>query len=278
MITKYYSSILLLVLSICLLTGCGKTSISTGPEIHVDNPVTGTSVSVALTINTNGEVVLSESYLQDIVNIGIAGIGWVTSIDTVLYEFERSSNSLFILYEDESGNIWQKEYKIGTPFNVTFNDKNRVREIRSDQNGNILVAVEPVGTAPRYSDLRDDIKQLVQRWDRAHKAADGSSWDTSDLGSVLQNSALQEQLSTVNSLRNKNCYWTIDELMTPQIVRFEVNSSNFLLVEVRKNWDMDLYCNGTKSGDEDGYFTMRYDIENINGQWYITYKTIASRQ
>ena len=134
--------------------------------------------------------------------------------------------------------------------------------------------MDSIGTAPGYSDLRDDIQSLVQRWDKAHKEADGPTWNTSNLYTVLRGAALQEQLSTVDSLRGKNCYWTIDELMTPQIARFEVKSSSSLVVEVRKNWDMDLYCNGSKSGDNDGPFTMYYEIEKLDGQWYITYKRV----
>jgi len=41
---------------------------------------------------------------------------------------------------------------------------------------------------------------------------------------------------------------------------------------VYKNWDMDLYCNGVKEKDDDGAFTMRYNIERTDGQWYITWK------
>ena len=66
--------------------------------------------------------------------------------------------------------------------------------------------------------------------------------------------------------------------MTPQITYLRAVNSRELIVEVRKNWDMNLYCNGSKSGDDDGPFTMRYTIEKTNGQWYITHKLVASTQ
>jgi len=264
-----------------MLSGCvsgsnpgnSKATYHTGPEIEVG------PLSIALTVDSAGNVVLSGTYSQKLIGIkGLGGISWTTGFEKVLYAAQNDANSLFILWKDSDGNMWQEEYQIGKPFKVTFNDDSRVREIRSDQQGNVVVAVEPVGEAPNYDDLRDDIRDLVVRWDKAHKEADGPTWDTSGLSSVLQGAALREQLATVSSLKNRNCYWTIDELMKPQITRFEVNSSTSLLVEVRKNWDMDLYCNGRKSGDDDGYFTMRYDMQKLDGQWYITQKKVASTQ
>lgn len=265
------------MLLLCLV-GCENTSVSIGGQGHIDNPITGSSASVALTINTDGEVVLSENYSQDIFHIGEAGVGLTAGVETVLYDFGNNTNSLVILSQDESGNVWEKAYQIGESFDIAYNE-NRVIDVAYDPDtGNRVVAIKPTGDAPGYDDLTNDIQNLVVRWDRAHKAADGPNWDTSDLDTVLRNAALQEQLATVDSLRSRNCYWTIDELMTPQITRFDVNSSTSLLVEVRKNWDMNLYCDGRKSGDDDGYFTMRYEIERISGQWYITYKTVANRQ
>ena len=183
---------------------------------------------------------------------------------------------MFILWEDSSGEIWREKYIIGQPFRVTFNDQQRVREIRS-KGDSIIVAVEPIGSPPDYDDLKGDIRYLIKRWDKAHYNAD-RYWDTSDLKSVLSGSALQEQRDAVDWLKSNNCYWEIYELMSPEITYLEAIGSQSLMVDVRKNWDMDLYCNGKKNNDDDGYFTVRYRIDKVNNDWYITEKQVIERQ
>lgn len=120
---------------------------------------------------------------------------------------------------------------------------------------------------------RAEIEDLLERWKQVHHQAD-RTWDTSNLDTVLRGDALSQQRSTVESLKSRNCYWTIRDLAAPRITRFDVMNANRVVVEVDKSWDMDLYCSGNKSGDDDGPFTMWYNIERINGQWYITQKRV----
>lgn len=131
-------------------------------------------------------------------------------------------------------------------------------------------AVEP---EPTELVSQADIEDLLERWERIHHQAD-RTWDTSDLDTVLRGDALDQQRSVVGSLEERNCYWIIEELIDPQITRFDVIDASRVVVEVNKSWDMDLYCNGNKSGDDDGPFTMWYNIERIGGQWYITQKRV----
>jgi hypothetical protein len=131
---------------------------------------------------------------------------------------------------------------------------------------------QPTNT-PRVS--RTEIEDLLDRWDAAHHKAD-RYWDTSQLDTVLYGDVLNQQIATVNLLEDRNCYWAIRDVTEPRISRFDIINSNKLIVEVDKNWDMDMYCNGKKSGDDDGPFTMRYDIERIRGRWYITRKQVIS--
>lgn len=126
---------------------------------------------------------------------------------------------------------------------------------------------------PTESVSRAEIEDLLERWDQVHHHAD-RHWDTNDLDTVLRGDALNQQRSTVRSLESRNCYWIIHDLAEPHITRFDVRDSDQVIVEVDKSWDMDLYCDGNKSGDDDGPFTMWYSIERINGQWYITQKRV----
>ena len=57
---------------------------------------------------------------------------------------------------------------------------------------------------------------------------------------MLSGTALKEQRDTVDWLKSKNCYWEINELITPEITCFEEVGDRSLIVDVRKNWDMDL--------------------------------------
>ena len=270
-----------LLLSAFLLNlyGCNTPppTFEIGPQAQIEIPNVG-EVEVAVTIDTNGDVVLSGSVSQTLKQIGPVGVGWTAGFEKVLYESRQETNtpSLFILWEDDSGEIWREQYDIGQPFHVTFNDDQRVRDLKSDGR-NVLVAVEPTGSVPGYDELELDVQSLVERWDRAHYNAD-RYWDTSDLSSVLSGEALYEQEEAVQWLTSNNCYWEIYELDAPEITYFEAIGSSSAVVDVRKNWDMDLYCNGSKNDDDDGYFTVRYHMDRVNGDWYITEKRVTERQ
>lgn len=259
--------ITLLLSLIC--PGCGEGDVITGPYAQAG------PLEVAVTINSSGDVVLSGAYSQKIVGIhGLGSVGWLVGFEKTLYKARKDTHSLFILWEDESGEIWRKQYDMGEKFEVRFTREQWVRKIKRDDRGNIIVFVEPLRSPPTYDDLRDDIQELVKRWDELHHRAD-RYWETDRLNTVLRSHALQEQLETVDFLRSNNCYWTIRELTAPTITRFEAVDSETLVVEVYKNWDMDLYCSGAKEKDDDGPFTMRYEIEKIDNQWYITYKQVV---
>lgn len=120
---------------------------------------------------------------------------------------------------------------------------------------------------------RQAIEDVLDRWDQVHIYAD-RYLDSSTLSSVLQGAALEQQRSTIQQLRNSNCYWIVYVMESPRITSFNVINSDYVIVEVYKNWDMDLYCNGVKAGDEDGPFIARYSVERLGGQWYITHKAI----
>jgi hypothetical protein len=259
---------------VCMFSvgGCDTPppTVETGPYLEVGG------LEIAVTVNSNGDVVLSGEYNQHLTSLGPVGIGWKAGFDKVLYEAARVEPSLFVLWEDESGGIWKEQYLIGQPFDIEFTSEQWVREIKSTGDS-IIVAVVPVRHRPDYEDLRSDVRRLVERWDQVHYEAD-RYWDTGRLSSVLSGAALAEQRETVDWLQSNNCYWETRELMQPEITYFEVVGSRSVVVDVRKNWDMDLYCNGEKNDDDDGYFTVRYNIDQVDGQWYITEKRVTQQE
>lgn len=256
---------------VCLLLGCtnetvlyGGASLEAGPlEIGVD-------------IDSHGNVVLDGCIKKRLFAIGAIGsVGLTAGVETTLHKAKREYNSLFILQEDSSGRVFLRHYRIGEPFTVQFTAPERVREIRTDANGNVIVVVELRGSPPSYEDLREDIKDLIERWDEIHSQAD-RYWDTSALDTVLQRGALQEQMEVVEFLQQENCYWVIHELEPPRITDFELVKPDLAIVEVYKNWDMDFYCDGVKEQDKDGPFVARYKMEYINDRWYIIHKSYKS--
>ena len=261
----------LLLIFMAGLSACedkNDTTFGSGPYLNAG------PVSIALISDSDGNIVLSSTYSQKIIGINYIGAGWQVGFEHVLYKAKRENYSLFIVWEDYDGNSWEKQYKIGKPFKVTFTDKELIKTIESDNNGNIIIVVKSRMNAPGYNDLREDIRRLIERWDLIHHHAD-HYLETSELDTVLRGDALQDQINAIETLKRKNCYWNIYELIPPRIVRFDVINTKLLVVEVEKKWDMDLFCNNTKVLDKDGWFIAKYTIEKIDQQWFITKKQVV---
>lgn len=182
------------------------------------------------------------------------------------------------IVRNDSASIDDKPIASPTPRSVSQPDPTATR--KPDPTSRPTATRKPSPTSkpqPTSTPLvsRTEIEDLLDRWDEAHHQAD-RYWDTSQLNTVLYGDALTQQQETIRTLKNSNCYWVIRDLITPRISRFDIIDSNHLIVEVEKDWDMDKYCNGKKNGDDDGPFTMRYNIERINGRWYITQKQVSS--
>lgn len=240
----------------------------------VPSPTHPAEIAVELEMSPNGNVSVSNDFALSV--LGPIGGDWTAGFENVLYEARSEEPSLYILWEDPSGGIWHKKYAIDKPFRVAIDDDHWVREIKP-VGESIIVTMKPVESAPDYDDLRADIQTLIKIWDSVHYKAD-RYWDTSSLQTVLRGTALQEQYDTVKWLKSKNCYWEIYELVLPEIAYFEQVNTQSLIVDVNKNWDMDLYCDGYKDADDDGPFTIRYKIDNIGGAWYITEKKIIKSE
>lgn len=126
----------LMVGVLLLLAGCGETTIYTGPEVDLG------PVSIALTVDSKGNVVLSGDYTHSIPATKTVGVGWTVGFQTVLRQAEQLPHQLFIVWEDESGTVRMQQYDIAKPFKVTFSSDEWVREIKHEGNGSIVVGVE----------------------------------------------------------------------------------------------------------------------------------------
>jgi hypothetical protein len=134
-----------------LLTGCQvlpkDVTVSTGPSVNVG------PVAVAVTINSNGDIVLSGNYSQSLIGIkGLASLNWEFGFEKTLYEAQNASNQLFILYQDNAGEVFQAQYDIGQPFKVEFSQEQWVTRVQSSGNGSIVAYVKQRMQAPASAD------------------------------------------------------------------------------------------------------------------------------
>jgi|GEM_PF-1861700 len=129
------SFVLILVTSACSQSS-NDTEYYTGPQV-VAGPV-----SISVVGNSNGEVILSSEYSYGLIGTDMLGVNWIVGFEKTLKKAEHTSYYLYILWESASGSVYGDSYKIGEPFNVKFQRNDWVREIKTDQNGNVIVAVE----------------------------------------------------------------------------------------------------------------------------------------
>lgn len=161
----------LLFLAILLSTSCcSNTAYYTGVEGHAG------PVAVSATVNSQGKLVFGGSFSQTLVGTDFLGIDWIAGFETTLLESEGKQNYLFIIWEDEFGDVWRDQYRIGEPFTVEFGREHWVRKIEQDDNGNVVVAVEIKGIATGGSSPREvtvskptfqDLESLPNLWNLA---------------------------------------------------------------------------------------------------------------
>ena len=136
-----------------------------GPEVH-SGPI-----SVSATVNTDGEFALGGSFSKRLVGTDFIGVDWVIGFEKTFNEAVDESYHLFIVWEDDLGDVWRDEYDIGQPFEVAFDQQSWVRKIRNDNNGNIIVAVESLRVSGRHVKASRptfrEIERLPNLWNKA---------------------------------------------------------------------------------------------------------------
>lgn len=155
------------VITLCLLVfipGCrGASSIRLEPHAG--------PLAVSAGVNSNGEFVLESSFSQLLVGTDFLGVDLVVGFEKTLNEAKNKDNYLFVVWKDELGDVWRDKYNIGEQFIINFGQEHWVRQIHTDKNCNVIVAVEShrisgsnVGV---YRPTFKEIEKLPNLWNRA---------------------------------------------------------------------------------------------------------------
>jgi hypothetical protein len=152
---------------LCLLvftSSCGGTSyVSFEPHA---GPIT-----VSASVNSNGEFVLGGSYSRRLIGTSFLGADLVVGFEKTLNEAKNKSNYLFVVWEDELGDVWRDKYNIGEQFTVNFGEEHWVRQIHEDNNGNVIVSVEIHRISGRNARASrptlQEIEKLPNLWNKA---------------------------------------------------------------------------------------------------------------
>lgn len=134
----HMKSIAYSLLLLAILSGCGSTTESTGPSVHIGNVV-----QIGLHLNSKGEFVLDGQVSVPLTPMDeLVGASWDFAFETVLNKAKHKSNYLIVLWQDANGNIMEDDYPIGQPFQINFEHDQWVRRIERIGDGNIIVSVE----------------------------------------------------------------------------------------------------------------------------------------
>lgn len=102
-------------------------------------------VDVALDITDEGVLVKEAGLTIPIIETGILNVGWRTGVSWATETAQSTPNTLYVIYEDDSGTVRQNIYDIGQPFRITFRENEWTRAIERLPNGAIVVAVKVYG-------------------------------------------------------------------------------------------------------------------------------------
>ncbi len=139
------------------LIGCSGRSAPPPPVVSsgIEGSFADTA-SIALTVDTNGEVHLSGGISIPTPIQGLISVNWLVGFDQVLNKAQQSPNMLYVLYDGGVGNVIQNEYNIGQPFKITFAENQWVRKIEQTGSGSIVVFVETVDSTISFDPAPQD--------------------------------------------------------------------------------------------------------------------------
>jgi len=135
-------------------------------------------------------------------------------------------------------------------------------------------SLQPPSPTPT-DDSRAAIQTTIERFfeikTQALRTLDDSAFEA-----VLQGAALERVRNSLNTLRSKNCYWIFSNRII-QFNHWELVNPNYAVVYTRVREDANLYCNGRLDpGSYYDPYNVRFELERINGRWFITNRTILS--
>lgn len=124
------------ILFICFLTACQGSAPYTGVVGNLG------PISAGLYVNSRGEIALDTNVSIPLVGVrNLGSISFVTGVSMVLAQAESTRNHLFLVWENEYGEIYRSEYDMGAPYEIHFTSSEWVRDITSVGDGNVVVSV-----------------------------------------------------------------------------------------------------------------------------------------
>lgn len=141
------SSFTILLISIFILTSCDK--IPGDSQIYVGAEAGPAEITIG--VNNEGKVSVSGGIAPKL-KIGLGPIELKVGIQQTFELTKQSPYTLFIIWEDNSGEIQREEYEIGKAFIVKFTDADKVQEI-SGINNSIIVVVKKINVLSSVTSL-----------------------------------------------------------------------------------------------------------------------------
>ena len=139
-----FQNLLYVLLVLPLLMGCSGTTVYTGPSIEINKVA-----KVYVNVNSKQEIVIGGDVTilsKTIKNLG--SVNWETGFEYTFNEAKSESRKLYILREDNSGNIQREEYSFAQPFEVEFAKDEWVKRITQTGDHNVIVFVDIVSRRP----------------------------------------------------------------------------------------------------------------------------------
>lgn len=109
-------------------------------------------MSVALSVDTDGQVTLSGNYAQRLIGSDLIGVDWNVGFATTVREAIGRPSYLYILW-DEGGRIRRTQYDIGQPFTLDFGRGDWVRRIANTSSDGVVIFVERQTALSRISTM-----------------------------------------------------------------------------------------------------------------------------
>jgi hypothetical protein len=200
-VMRFYCSVLVLT----ILSGCGGNS-SQGPTFHVGAEVG--PVEVRVNIDSQGKPSLTFG-LSKRIRLGLGPVGITFGITEAFDKSHDKPYSLFIVWQDPSGNNYQDEYAIGTRFRITFNRQDWVREI-AGQNDSIIVAVIRTETQTEQSAITSPAVPTEPATDVPSLKANVTSLRFFECGSEVPAYGNREYQTQFSSLKARFINWELN--------------------------------------------------------------------
>lgn len=134
---NFQKTFLLIMLTVFLVS-CDRTTVYTGPSVEIKKVG-----KVYVNFNSKREIVVGgELTIADRAIKKLGNIGWDAGFEHTFNEARSTSNKLYILWDDGSGNIVRETYTFDQPFEVEFASDEWVGRIAHTGDGTVVAYVD----------------------------------------------------------------------------------------------------------------------------------------